>query len=1364
MKAMSPPTTVEQATPGRALSIERSFTSPGAHPFDAVEWESRDARIGHGERVAFEQRGVEFPKSWSQNATNIVTQKYFRGQLESPAREHSVKQMIGRVAGTIAGWGRARGYFATDEDGEAFEAELTHILLHQLAAFNSPVWFNVGFEENPQCSACFILSVKDTMESILEWNTKEGMIFRGGSGSGINLSNIRGSMEQLAKGGTASGPVSFMRGADSWAGTIKSGGKTRRAAKMVVLDIDHPDIREFIWCKAKEEDKAQALRDAGFDMSIDGEGFTSIQYQNANNSVRVTDEFMRAVEEDREWRLTSRVTGEPVGEPIPARELMREIAEAAWRCADPGVQYDTIINRWHTSPNSGRINASNPCFPGDTRVHTSRGLMPIAELYERFNTGEKIDVYTHRATAGENGAPTRRKGTGVVATAPVCVERTGIRPIVRLTFSNGAELRCTPNHKLWTLNRGYVAAEALSHQDQVMLNDSVTAPADASWELPIAVEALAKSSSRGGTVAYRELPRLWTRQLAELTGHLIGDGCLTDSATNWIYGGDDIEDGLAEWHACQLEELVGGVSRQEMPNGTLQLRVGSGAVRELFHGIGVTTARAHEKRVPHSIFQAPQEVQAHFLRGLFGADGCVARIESGGKASRYVGLGSRSRTLLHDVQEVLSAFGIRARLYRVSEAGNATFSYTRKDGSTVEYVSREGFDLRITGSDLVRFADLIGFSTPRKQAALNALLEETTRYATKSHVSLIARDLDGQEQVYNLSEPLHHSYIVEGFVVANCSEYMHVDDSACNLASINLMKFRRPDGTLDVESFEHTVDVMLLAQEIVVGPSSYPTEEIGVNARAFRQLGLGYANLGAYLMADGMPYDSERGRGTAAAITALMTGRAYRRSAQIAGALGPYERYAENREEHNAVMRMHRDAAHTIAAATCTDSELLAAARRSWDEAVELGERLGYRNAQATVLAPTGTISFLMDCDTTGVEPDFSLVKFKELVGGGQMTIVNRTVPLALATLGYSEQQIEQIEAHLAEHGTILGAPGLREEHLPVFDVAVGERAISHMGHLKMMGAVQPFISGAISKTVNLPQSATVEDIADAYTEAWRLGIKALAIYRDGSKTAQALRTDAQQDEPVAQVDVDAAVEQAVAKALAEAGPRRKRMPRERQSITHKFSIGGHEGYITAGMYEDGSVGEIFLTDIGKEGSTLRGMMNSFATAISIALQYGVPLETLVQKFSYMRFEPEGITGNPEIPFAKSMPDYIMRWLASRFLDTDAQEELGILTPEVRARKAAQEAAQSVISSDTAGPSSGTDPDIGEQSPGTPKATGGNGAASAPTKAFTETPPVLPARLQGLDLGPACSQCGGMMQRTGSCYTCSSCGANTGCG
>jgi ribonucleoside-diphosphate reductase alpha chain len=929
------------------LLVERRFSTPGVHPFDEVEWEIRDAVIGDPANPAFEQRGVEFPKTWSQNATNIVAQKYFRGKLGTEQRESSVKQMINRVAGTIAGWGREGGYFAGEEDAEAFEMELTAILLNQKAAFNSPVWFNVGFEERPQCSACFILSVEDTMESILDWNTKEGMIFRGGSGSGINLSNIRGSVEHLSKGGLASGPVSFMRGADAWAGTIKSGGKTRRAAKMVVLNVDHPDIEDFIWCKAREEEKAGALRDAGFDMSIDGEGFTSIQYQNANNSVRVTDEFMEAVENDADWQLLARKDGRPTKQ-LKARDLMKQIADAAWRCADPGVQYDTTINRWHTCPESGRINASNPC-----------------------------------------------------------------------------------------------------------------------------------------------------------------------------------------------------------------------------------------------------------------------------------------------------------------------------------------------------------------------------------------------------------------------SEYMHVDDSACNLASINLMKFRRDEGTFDVEDFNHTVDTVFLAQEIVVGFSSYPTEGIARNANAFRQLGLGYANLGALLMSDGLPYDSDEGRAVAAAITALMTGRAYRKSAEVAEAIGPYDEYPLNREPHNGVMRMHQAAAYELDE-ELVEEGLLAAARAAWDEAVALGEAHGYRNAQATVLAPTGTISFLMDCDTTGIEPDFSLVKFKELVGGGKMTIVNRSVDLALETLGYGPGEIEQIEAYINDKATIIGAPGLKDEHLPVFDVAVGARAISHTGHIDMMAATQPFISGAISKTVNLPETATVDDIADAYARGWSGGLKALAIYRDGSKTAQALRTDAGDKKS------------APAETAEEAAPRsaeRRRMPRERESITHKFSIAGHEGYITAGRYADGTLGEIFLTDIGKEGSTLRGMMNAFATAVSIGLQYGVPLETFVSKFSYMRFDPEGITKNPEIPFAKSMPDYISRWLASRFIDDpETHEELGIMTPEVRARKEAQ---QSLFEGEKAGNGHQTEGNGNGNGKGNGNGGGAPGAPEgpvAPTAALTDTPPVVPARMEGLDLGPACEQCGGMMQRTGSCYTCSSCGNNTGCG
>ncbi|MGA7396801.1 MAG: vitamin B12-dependent ribonucleotide reductase [Solirubrobacterales bacterium] len=930
----------------KGVVVERRLTREGVHPFDEIEWELRDAIIGDPANPAFEQRGVEFPRAWSQNATNIVAQKYFRGQLGSETRENSVKQMIGRVSGTIADWGREGGYFASDSDADAFEAELTAILLHQEAAFNSPVWFNVGFEETPQCSACFILSVEDTMESILEWNTKEGNIFRGGSGSGINLSNIRGSMEFVKKGGTASGPVSFMRGADSWAGTIKSGGKTRRAAKMVVLDVDHPDVEHFIRCKADEEKKAGALRDAGFDMSIDGEGFTSIQYQNANNSVRVSDAFMEACRDDADWDLLARTTGKPT-KTLPARDLMNQISKAAWDCADPGMQYDTIINRWHTCPESGRINASNPC-----------------------------------------------------------------------------------------------------------------------------------------------------------------------------------------------------------------------------------------------------------------------------------------------------------------------------------------------------------------------------------------------------------------------SEYMHVDNSACNLASINLMKFRRDDGSFDVDGFTAVVDTIFLAQEIAVGFSSYPTEEIGVNANAFRQLGLGYANLGALLMSKGMPYNSDEGRNVAAAITALMTGRAYTRSAEISAAMGPYEHYELNREPHNNVMRMHRDASYEIGN-DGLDDELLHAAQDEWETAVATGEQHGYRNAQATVLAPTGTISFLMDCDTTGIEPDFSLVKFKELVGGGNMTIVNKSVPMALRNLGYSEADIAQIEAHINENNTIVGAPGLKLEHLEIFDVAVGERAISHMGHIDMMSATQPFLSGAISKTVNMPNTATVDDIADAYTRGWEGGLKALAIYRDGSKTAQALRTDAQ-DEKEKEEDTSGAP----------AGPVRHRMPKTRESVTHKFSVGGHEGYITAGKYTDDSVGEIFLTDIGKEGSTMRGMMNAFATAISLGLQYGVPLEVFVNKFSYMRFDPEGITGNPEIPFAKSMPDYIMRWLASQFIDDpDFLEEQGIMTQEVRNRKEAENTGINLGNGSGNGGGNGNGNGNGH---GADPVADTGGTAVPAGSALTDDVPVIPARIRvssgAAELGPACDQCGGMMQRTGSCYTCSSCGNNTGCG
>ncbi len=893
------------ADPARTCSVSRYYTIPGRDPFDEVEWEVRDALIPGKDGPVFEQRGVEFPRFWSQTATNIVAQKYFRGKLGSPERESSVKQMIGRVVDTITGWGIEGRYFADDGDAEAFRAELKAILVNQLASFNSPVWFNVGFEEKPQCSACFILSVNDSMESILDWIRREGMIFRGGSGAGVNLSRLRSSKEQLSKGGHASGPVSFMRGADASAGTIKSGGKTRRAAKMVVLDVDHPDIEEYIWCKAREEEKARVLAAAGYDMSLDSPHWASIQYQNANNSVRVTDTFMEAARDDGDWSLTARTDG-TVLSTTRARSLLRQIAEAAWQCADPGVQYDTTINAWHTTPNSGRINASNPC-----------------------------------------------------------------------------------------------------------------------------------------------------------------------------------------------------------------------------------------------------------------------------------------------------------------------------------------------------------------------------------------------------------------------SEYMHLDDSACNLASLNLMKFRREDGEFDVEAFQHAVDTIFLAQEIIVGYSSYPTPEIERNARAYRQLGLGYANLGALLMARGLPYDSDEGRAYAAAITALMTGRAYRKSAEIAARMSPFAGYRPNAAAMLGVVAKHRAAVGNIEHAHAVPADLLSAARKAWDDALDLGEAHGFRNAQASVLAPTGTISFMMDCDTTGVEPDFSLVKSKKLVGGGEITIVNGTVPMALEKLGYAPAEVDQIVAYIDDRNTIVGAPFVKTEHYPVFDCAIGERAIHYMGHVKMMGAVQPAISGAISKTVNLPERVTVDEVSQLLIEAWQLGVKAIAIYRDNCKVAQ----------PLSGKDIGAA-----ASLLGK--PRRRRLPDDRTEVGRKFRVGDYEGYIHVGLFEDGTPGDIFV-DIAKEGTTLAGLMNSFMISVSLGLQYGVPLDVYVSKFSHMRFEPSGMTNDADIRVAKSLVDYIFRWMGKKFLDTDTQQQLGIMSPEVKARLAEAH-------------------DLLEN---------GGTASYTPLAA----PAGQTALFNAWEDAVECSKCGGRMIRTGSCYTCRDCGQNTGC-
>ncbi len=892
----------------RTCGVKRYFTIPGRDPFDEIEWETRDAYIPGKDKPVFEQKGVEFPRFWSQTATNIVAQKYFRGRMSSPERESSVRQMIGRVVDTITAWGRDGGYFATDEETETFEAELKAILVNQLASFNSPVWFNVGFEEKPQCSACFILSIEDSMESILDWIRREGVIFRGGSGSGINLSKLRSSAEQLSKGGYASGPVSFMRGADASAGTIKSGGKTRRAAKMVILDVDHPDVEEFIWCKAREEEKARVLEAAGYDMSLNSPDWGSIQYQNANNSIRVTDSFMEAVETNGEWNLTTRTDGSVV-KTVPAKDLLRQAAEAAWKCADPGIQYDTTINAWHTCPNTGRINASNPC-----------------------------------------------------------------------------------------------------------------------------------------------------------------------------------------------------------------------------------------------------------------------------------------------------------------------------------------------------------------------------------------------------------------------SEYMHIDDSACNLASLNLMKFRREDGELDVEAFEHAVDTMFLAQEIMVGYSSYPTPEIDRNAKSYRQLGLGYANLGALLMSNGLPYDSDEGRAYAAAVTALMTGRAYRKSAEVAARMGSFAGYQPNAGAMIGVISKHRAAVGNIEHQSAVSDDLLRAARQSWDDALNIGEVSGFRNAQATVLAPTGTISFMMDCDTTGVEPDFSLVKSKKLVGGGEITIVNQTVAMALDKLGYAPAEVDQMTAFIDDRNTVVGAPFLKTEHYPVFDCAIGERSIHYMGHVKMMGAVQPFISGAISKTVNMPETATVDDVSGLIADAWKLGVKAIAIYRDNCKVAQPLSGKA--DATVAAIPPAPKEE-------------RRRLPLDRNEIGRKFQVGEYEGYIHVGLYDDGTPGDIFV-DIAKEGTTLAGLMNSFMISVSLGLQYGVPLEVYVSKFAHMRFEPSGMTNDPDIRIAKSIVDYIFRWMGKKFLDADKQQELGIMSSEVKRRLAE---AHSVLEGEPAGDAEA-------------------GAAAPPGQA---------ALFNAHEDAVECAKCGGRMVRTGSCYTCRDCGQNTGC-
>jgi ribonucleoside-diphosphate reductase alpha chain len=1243
-------------------------------------------------------------------------------------------------------------------------------------AFNSPVWFNVGIEEKPQCSACFINSVQDNMGSIMDLAKTEAMLFKFGSGAGSNLSPIRSSKEKMSGGGIASGPVSFMKGYDAFAGVIKSGGKTRRAAKMVILDADHPDVAEFIDSKANEEKKAWALIEAGYDPSFTGEAYGSVFFQNANHSVRVTDDFMRAVVEDRDWTTHAVRGGQPM-DTYKARDLFRRMAEAAWICGDPGIQYDTTINDWNPVANSARQEATNPCVTGDTLVATDQGWRAIESL-----VGETANVI------GSDGI-----GHEVTSVFP-----TGIKQVYELRTKAGYRVRITADHKVLT-ERGDIAVKDLQIGDRVHLDG----PAFGATALD--------------------------PNLAQTVGLAVGDGCLTWSEVNGrerpmaVLTMHRDEAAVLEVAARainaekQLRKAAGSVGRNDdvhvssSATGS-RLAFASVPVIEQFVQYAVLDEGPDQKRFKPAAFDLDRASMAALLRGLFTADGTVVQ-----NTASYVGLDSTSLELLVQVQRMLLAFGIKATIYEDRRAGKLSAILPDGRGGMKTYPVKEMHSLRITRDSRVAFEREIGFAPESRKASALARLNDTVgTYADRMTDTVAAIVPLGEEPVFDLTERMTSHFVANGIVIHNCSEFSFINDTSCNLASLNLMTFVDSVGEFDVDAFRYASRLTITAQEILVDNASYPTPRIEENSHRFRPLGLGYANLGALLMSRGLAYDSDEGRNYAAAVTAIMHGEAYRQSAIIARDHGgPFIEYEKNQKPFLRVIEKHRDAAYEIPAAG-VPADMLDAARTTIDQALELGRKHGYRNAQVTLLAPTGTIAFMMDCDTTGIEPDIALIKYKKLVGEGFLKIVNNTVPAALRKLGYTPEQADEIVTFINERETIEGAPGLKPEHLPVFDCAFkpvnGERSIHYMGHIRMMAAVQPFLSGAISKTVNMPEAATASEIEQVYLEGWKTGLKAIAIYRDGSKRSQPLSTGKKKDGVGPDVAESAAVAELQAKLAAaqvEAGkPHRRRLPAERTAITHKFDIAGHEGYITVGLYPDGQPGEIFLK-MAKEGSTVSGLMDTFATAISLSLQYGVPLRDLVNKFAHVRFEPSGFTGNQEIPIAKSIVDYIFRWLGSRFLDESDKANLGLIdrsaivseapSPYGPGFAAAAAASAALEPAAEEGPSAidealepmsggaSDEPPLDEpRASATATATAEADRVAAPELPVVEANGHANGHANGagngasgsavtLNLGgrkvsfqaqadaPSCADCGSIMVRNGSCYKCLNCGSTSGC-